>query len=82
MKRITVDDCYELEKEFRTYCETAEQHEFVALLMIDMKLGSSVKKFAEESKNGIVLDQRTANTMFRVVLKVIGRDYSEYTEGD
>lgn len=82
MKRITVDDCYELEKEFRTYCETAEQHEFATLLMIDMKLGSSVKKFAEESKDGIVLDQRTANTMFRVVLKVMGRDYSEYTEGD
>ncbi len=80
MKTIAVEDCYKLKKEFRKYCETAEPHEFVALLLVDAKLESSVAKFAEESKNGEVIDQKTANTMFRVVLKLMGRDYSEYTE--
>lgn len=80
MKQITVDDCYELEKEFRTYCETAEQHEFITLVIINSQLGSSVKEFAEESENGIVLDQKTANAMFRVVLRGMGKDFSEYME--
>ena len=80
MKQITVDDCYELENEFRTYCETAEQHEFFALIIINSQLGPSVKEFAEESENGIVLDQKAANAMFRVVLRVMGKDFFEYME--
>lgn len=62
------------------YCETAEQHQFPLLLLIDMKLGSSVEQFEKESKNGKVTDQKTANAMFRVVLKIMGKDISEYAE--
>ena len=77
MKTITLEDCHELEKKFREYTKTAEQHEFTLLLMIDMKLTQTLMNY---ESTGEVVDQNSANAMFRVVLKVIGEDYSEYME--
>ena len=77
MKTITLDDCHELEKKFREYTKTAEQHEFILLLMIDMKLTQTLMDY---ESTGEVEDQNSANAMFRVVLKAIGEDYSEYME--
>lgn len=79
MKTITLEDCHELEKKFREYTKTAEQHEFTLLLMIDMKMTQTLMDY---ESTGEVADQNSANAMFRVVLKAIGEDYSEYMEDD
>lgn len=76
-KEITVQDCIELKEKFDKYTETAEQHEFVILAMVDMRLTNSINIITETNK---VKDQKEARAMFRTVLKVIGKDYSEYEE--
>lgn len=77
MKTITLEDCHELEKRFREYTKTAEQHEFAILLMLDMKLTQTLMNY---ESTGEVADQNSANAMFRVILRAIGEDYSEYME--
>lgn len=77
MKTITLEDCYELEKKFREYTKTAEQNEFTLLLMLDMTLTKTLMHY---ESTGDVTDQNSANAMFRVILRAIGEDYSEYME--
>lgn len=76
-KEITVKDCEELVQKFIAYTETAEQHEFPILIIIQTKL---YKTMREISKAREVTDQKEARAMFRVVLKAIGEDASEYRE--
>lgn len=76
-KVITVQDCEQLYEKFMKYTETAEQHEFPRLAMIHFRLN---KTMAQIHATGTILDQSDARAMFRVVLKTIGEDTSEYEE--
>ena len=78
MKEITIEDVFELKEKFDKYLITAEQHEFVILTMIDLKLNNTIKMI--QSNNNEIKDQKEARAMFRTILKVIGEDYSEYEE--
>lgn len=77
MKEITVQDCVQLREKFLKYCDTAEQHQFPMLAMINVKLDSTLDVIQKENK---VTNQKEARAMFRVVLKIIGEDFSEYEE--
>lgn len=68
---VTNEDVLNLQKEFKEYCEHAEQHEFAKLTMIDIMLERSIKKLDS-------IDNIARNAMFRVIYKLIGKDYSEY----
>lgn len=76
-KEITIQDCDELFIKFMKYTETAEQHEFPRLALIHFRLN---KTMAQIHATGTILDQSDARAMFRVVLKTIGEDASEYAE--
>ena len=76
MKTITIKDCDNLLKDFVEYTNNAETHEFPMLLLIDMKLRQTI----ENCKQKGYADQKELRAMFRVVLKTIGKDYSEYVE--
>lgn len=78
MKKITIEDVLELKEKFDKYLITAEQHEFVILAMIDLKLNNTIK--AIQSNNNEIKDQKEARAMFRTILKVMGKDCSEYEE--
>lgn len=77
MKMITVKDCEDLREKFEKYCETAEQHQFPLLLMIDIMMQKTMK---EIRVSGEVENQEEAREMFRVVLMIIGEDSKEYQE--
>lgn len=77
MKHITIDDCKNLQVKFAQYCSRAGQHEFALLAAINIKMDISIDSYVAA---GCVFDQRDANAMFRVVLKTIGEDYSEYKD--
>ena len=77
MKTITIEDCKELQNEFDSYMDNAEQHEFPILLIVDLKLRHTIEQYEDA---GCIENQEEARTMFRVVLKVIGKDCSEYEE--
>jgi uncharacterized protein YaaW (UPF0174 family) len=76
-KEITVQDCDELYARFKKYTETAEQHEFLLLALLNHKLDRSMKEIHDA---GMVFNQKDTRAMFRVVLKAIGEDFSEYRE--
>lgn len=76
MKTITIEDCKELYNEFNRYADNAEQHEFPRLIMIALKLQDTLEQYELDG----IEDQKEARAMFRVVLKIIGKDYSEYEE--
>lgn len=78
MKEITVEDIFELKEKFDKYLITAEQHEIVTLAIIDLMLNKTIKSI--QSNNNEIKDQKEARAMFRVILKTIGKDYSEYEE--
>lgn len=77
MKEITVEDCRKLRSDFEAYCETAQQHQFPLLLMIDLKMQATLEKVEEA---GVVENQKDMRAMFRVVLKTIGESDEEYQE--
>lgn len=77
MKEITLEDVRELRKQFDAYTETAEPYEFPFLLLIDIKFATTLKQYEE---TGVIDNQKEARAMFRVVLKTIGGDPSEYAE--
>ena len=77
MKIITVQDCEELKQKFDKYCETAEQHEFPILAIINMKMDATMEHIRDA---GEVADQKDIRAMFRVVLRTIGEDSTEYQE--
>ena len=76
-KEITVKDCEELVKKFIAYTETAEQHEFATLVIIQSALLKTMRKLRKTCE---VTDQKEARAMFRVVLQAIGQDASEFEE--
>lgn len=77
MKIITVQDCEELKQKFDKYCETAEQHEFPILAIINMKIDATMEHIRDA---GEVTDQKDIRAMFRVVLRAIREDPTEYEE--
>lgn len=68
---ITNEDVLNLQKEFKEYCEHAEQHEFAKLTMIAFMLERNIQNLNS-------IDNTARNAMFRVIYKLIGKDYSEY----
>lgn len=76
MKEITLEDCYELKRKFVDYTDRAEQHEFPFLAMLDFRMTRSLKQFEDLGE----INQEDANAMFRVILKMLGEDYSEYAK--
>lgn len=72
---ITKEDVIALREELLRYAETAEQHEFPKLALINFKLDYCIKVFEHISDN-----DKEKNAMFRVVYRVIGKDFSEYEE--
>ena len=78
MKEIVIEDVFELKEKFDEYLITAEQHEIVTLAIIDLMLNKTIKSI--QSNNNEIKDQKEARAMFRVILKTIGKDYSEYEE--
>ena len=70
-ENITKEDALRLREEFIQYTERAEQHEWVKLAMVHIKLDDSIANFDS-------MDDKEKNAMFRVVYQVIGKDYSEY----
>lgn len=78
MKKITIEDVLELKEKFDKYLITAEQHEIVTLAIIDFMLNNTIKTI--QSNNNEIKDQKEARAMFRTILKVMGKDYSEYEE--
>ena len=77
MKEIAIEDCIELQNKFYKYCETAEQHELPMLVIVDIKLTDTIRNFIKSNKPENRSDMRA---MFRVVLRLIGEDFSEYEE--
>lgn len=59
MKRVTVADCLELRKLFEKYCETAEQHEFITLALIQSRMDKYISRLQQvgniENQNGQTL---------------------------
>jgi len=68
---ITNEDILNLQKEFKDYCEHAEQHEFAKLTMVDFMLERNIQNLDS-------IDNLARNAMFRVIYKLIGKDYSDY----
>lgn len=77
MKQITLKDCEKLYEKFMRYCDTAEQNQFGLLLLIDTNLRRALKAARSVGK---IVNQAEARAMFRVVLRIIGEDCSEYEE--
>ena len=77
MKQVTIEDCLELQKLFEKYCETAEQHEFIKLILIQSRMDKYISRLQQVDK---IENQSQANAMFRVVLGAIGKDFSDYEE--
>lgn len=67
-KEITILDCENLYKRFMKYTETAEQHQFVLLLRLQQMMENSLNNWKEK------VDQKEAQSMFRVVENIIGKD--------
>lgn len=44
MKQVTVEDCLELQKLFEKYFETAEQHEFIKLILIQSRIDKYISR--------------------------------------
>lgn len=72
MKKITFKDCEELKRRFDRYRDTAEQHEYTTLLMVDIPLRNTIDGM--RGKQDLDEYQETLNTMFRVVLRVMGNE--------
>ena len=75
MKEITHNDILQLRHSFKEYCNTAEQHQFPILLMIDINMQRTLRYYQNPNR---AIDQGNMNAMFRAVLKVMGKDYSAY----
>ena len=73
MAEITVQDCEALYDRFMKYTETAEQHEFLRLLIVHEMLNGSKRRNWD-------MPQKSKRAMFRVVMKTIGGDYAQYEE--
>ena len=77
MQVITVEDCRNLRERFMEFANRQEQHTFPFLAMINLRLDTTLEAI---EKDGEVKNQKDINAMFRVVLRVMGEDYSAYKE--
>lgn len=72
-RELTEQDLNELIGKFKKYCETAEQHEFARLLMLEMMI-------SQHPVNEVIKDQKEARAMYRTIAKTIGVNCSDYEE--
>ena len=77
MRIITIEDCRSLKKKFYQYCETAEQHEFVLLVILQAKLDKTLETIEKERA---IKDQKEVRAMFRTILRIIGENADDYKE--
>ena len=77
MKTITIEDCRNLKNKFERYCETAEQYEFVLLVILQTKLDKTLETI---EKDGEIKDQKEIRVMFRTILRIIGENVDDYVE--
>lgn len=70
---ITKEDVIALREELLRYAENAEQHLFPLIFVLHEKLNGTINKFEE-------MDLENLNAMYRVIYRIIGKDYSEYME--
>lgn len=77
MKTITLEDCRQLRERYMEFCNRQEQHAFPFLAMINLRIDTTI---AAIEKDGEVKNQKDINAMFRVVLRIMGEDYSAYEE--
>ena len=77
MKTITVEDCRNLRERFMEFANKQEQHAFPFLAMTNLRIDTTLEAI---EKDGEVKNQKDINAMFRVVLRVMGEDYSAYKE--
>ena len=77
MKTITIEDCRNLKNKFEQYCETAEQYEFVLLVILQTKLDKTLETI---EKDGEIKDQKEIRAMFRTILRIIGENVDDYAE--
>ena len=68
---ITKKDVVRLRKELLQYASTAQVHEFVVIAMIHGKIDNTIEEFESYSIEDL-------NSMYRVIYKVIGKDFSDY----
>lgn len=72
-KNITKEDVIALREELLRYAENAEQHLFPLIFVLHEDLNGTINKFEE-------MDLENLNAMYRVIYRIIGKDYSEYME--
>jgi len=80
MKIVTREDAIELRRKFDAYTETAEQHEFVLLFIIDRMMTDTIQQCDKHEYWSDIEIQKQLRAMFRVVGDIIGLDTSEYKE--
>ena len=68
---ITKEDVVKLREELLQYASTAEVHEFVVIAMMHRKIDDTIEKFESYSIEDL-------NSMYRVIYKVIGKNFSDY----
>lgn len=74
MRDVTRDDCLKLQEKFEKYCETAEQHEFITLLVIQSKMEYTINNFEK-------MKQSELRSMFAVVAPIIGESVDNFLGG-
>lgn len=77
MPEIKVEDCKKLREEYMEFCNRQEQHAFPMLAAIHVRIDATIKALEEDIHS---VSQKDLRAMFRVVLKIMGKDYSEYNE--
>ena len=77
MKIITIEDCRNLKNKFEQYCETAEQYEFVLLVILQTKLDKTLETIEKDRE---IKDQKEIRAMFRTILRIIGENVDDYVE--
>ena len=70
---ITKEDVLALREDLLQYAETAEQHEFPKILLVNIKIDQSIAQFDK-------LSDKELNAILRVIYGIIGKDFSEYKE--
>ena len=77
MKTITIEDCRNLKNKFEQYCETAEQYEFVLLVILQTKLDKTLETIEKDVE---IKDQKEIRAMLRTILRIIGENVDDYVE--
>lgn len=68
---ITKEDVLNLRKELLDYAEKSEQHFIPLIALIHKKIDFTIEVF-----DTVPIEE--LNSMFRVVYKIIGKDFTEY----